>query len=97
MRQGEVVGEKQLARERMERRAQVNIAVALMSLITIATVMITIFLLREPGPPGPGGPVPVSAQFLRDDAGCLYRVMYKTHDGLIVFVDARAQPENCHG
>lgn len=97
MAQGEVVGEKQLIRERIERRAQVNVAVAVMSLITLVAVMLTIFLLREPGPPGPPGPIPISAQFIRDDAGCLYRVIYKTHNGTAFAIDARAQPENCNG
>jgi hypothetical protein len=94
---GEVVGERQLARERAARRAQVNIAVAAMSLITILAVMVTIFLLREPGPAGPPGPVPFMAQFVSDDAGCIYRVLYKTHEGLVITVDARAQAANCHG
>lgn len=94
---GEVVGERQLARERAERRYQVHLSVAIMSIITIISVMMTVWLLREPGPPGSPAPTPFFAQFVKDDAGCLYRVLYKTHEGLVVTVDARAQPENCNG
>ena len=94
---GEVVGERQLAKEVAARKAQLYVAVAIMSLITIFAVMVTVALLREPGPPGPHGPIPVTAQFIRDDAGCLFRVMYRTPDGGLVPVDARTSVGACHG
>lgn len=92
---GEVVGEKQLDRERSERKSAILVAVAAMSLITIVAVMFTVSLLRQPGPVGPPAPTPVSAQFVRDASGCVYRVTYRAHNGTMSQIDAVSSEGAC--
>lgn len=93
--QGEVVGSKQLQREIAARKNQLYVAVAAMSLITILSVLLTVALLRQPGPAGPMGPTPISAQFVQDDGTCYYRVLYRSNTGVISTVSAAANPGAC--
>lgn len=91
---GEVVGEKQLDQERAERKFSVLVAVAVMSLISLVAVITTVALLRHSGPPSP---VPIKAQFISSDLGCLYRVTYRAQSGTIFDVDAKAPMGACGG
>lgn len=92
---GEVVGERQLDRERSERKSAILVAVAAMSLITIVAVLFTVSLLRQPGPTGLPAPTPVSAQFVRDAAGCVYRVTYQARNGSMSHIDAATSQVAC--